>query len=307
MSGAIVGPTCVIVLWIYGLMMPAMATWDFVRQGRSRQIAAYLMAHGLSRLGYHHPLMCELRRLYRLAFDGYFVDHAWLTPNHTINEGTKRLCTLAGPHGIFSLALMRTMQPQGYNSVLCVDDFLATWNPFMRIAAKCAGMQDLCGLRHDKIQSLMQDYAHDVVVIAGGFVEASVGTATSNRIVTHMWPYWVKMSLMHKFDVGFLWVYGGTEVFAQSDVGLGARLSLARRGIPAVIPSGKWGMPIPLAPKMRVVSARLELPHLPEPSPTDVSFWVDRFHAKVETLIHRTPPPPSSAPVELCNPLRAHL
>jgi hypothetical protein len=58
------------------------------------------------------------------------------------------------------------------------------------------GMIGMSGLKHATVTETMKQNDVDVLVIAGGFQEAAAGTTETNRVCTHMWPYWVKQSLM---------------------------------------------------------------------------------------------------------------
>eukprot|EP00658_Telonema_sp_P-2_P081309 TRINITY_DN829_c0_g1_i12.p1 TRINITY_DN829_c0_g1~~TRINITY_DN829_c0_g1_i12.p1 ORF type:complete len:254 (-),score=64.08 TRINITY_DN829_c0_g1_i12:300-1061(-) len=242
--------------------------------------------------------------MYRAMFEGHFTDHQWLTPCYTVdnalNPGAKRQVTLAGPHGLFSLGLNRTMHPEGCKMIMFVDNNLAVFNPFIRMFAKWTGMWDLEGLKHTKVTSALERGECDLIVVAGGFVEAAAGTQNANRIARQTWPYWVKQCLVHGYDLSFLWIYGATQVFDQSEESLENRVKLASHSIPAITPFGKFGLPIPRSPPLRVLNFKMELPHIQAPTPQQVGEWLHKLELRVQQMIADYPPPPGVgvAPIE---------
>jgi len=257
---------------------------------------------GVAKIPRDSALFTPFRKAYRAIFEAHFHDHRWLTADYVTNNGPKRQVTIAGPHGLFSLALNRTMHPEGCNLVMFVDNNLAVFNPFVKMFAKWTGMLDLQGLKHSKVQQLMRCNQQDALVVAGGFVEAAVGTQEVNRVCRHMWPYWVKMCLLHGYELSFLWIYGATQVFNQSESGMQTRRGLAEKSMPAITPFGKFGLPVPKAPPLRVVNFRMELPHIKEPSKHEVEHWLAELERRVQATFKEHATPEGCAPVEPLDP-----
>jgi hypothetical protein len=298
-TGADLGVSIVVAGWILGLAMPFAAVLS-LRHGRKglRPAAAYLLLQALAMIPRDSPLMEPFRYLYRGCFSSHFNDSAWLTPSQLLSNSAKRQTVICGPHGLFSLALMEMMPARGSNMVMFADNFLVNANPLIPIFGKMNGMLGMSGLVHGTVTKTMRQYEVDVLVIAGGFQEAAVGTTTKNRVCTHMWPYWVKQSLVYGYDLLFLWVYGGTQVFNQSEEGMEGRYSLAKRSIPAITPLGKFGLPIPQAPPLRAVNVKISLPQIDNPTKEDVQHWVGELHRSAAALFETHPPPAAAGGFE---------
>jgi len=309
-TGFDLGVGLVVGFWIYGLCLPIHAVYAALRHRQLHRLLAYLTLQALARIPRDSPVMSPFRKAYRFIFDGHFPDHQWITPDFVANKGPKRLATIAGPHGLFSLALNRTMTTEADNVIMFVDNNLAVFNPFIKMFAKWTGMLDLQGLKHTKVQGVMQHAEHDVLVVAGGFVEAAVGTQQHNRICRQMWPYWVKQCLHHGYDLSFLWILGGTEVFHQSESSVQTRFNLASLSLPAITPIGKFGLPIPLSTPLRIMNFKIELPSITNPSADQVDHWVLVLERRVQELIREHSQVPEQlgvAPVEPFEPWRAKL
>eukprot|EP00658_Telonema_sp_P-2_P081312 TRINITY_DN829_c0_g1_i6.p1 TRINITY_DN829_c0_g1~~TRINITY_DN829_c0_g1_i6.p1 ORF type:complete len:181 (-),score=47.71 TRINITY_DN829_c0_g1_i6:140-682(-) len=171
-TGPDLGVAAVIWFWIYGIALPISGLWALVTKQSASKLAAYALLQAIARIPRDSPVFTPFRKMYRAMFEGHFTDHQWLTPCYTVdnalNPGAKRQVTLAGPHGLFSLGLNRTMHPEGCKMIMFVDNNLAVFNPFIRMFAKWTGMWDLEGLKHTKVTSALERGECDLIVVAGG-------------------------------------------------------------------------------------------------------------------------------------------
>ena len=166
---------------------------------------------------------------------------------------------------------------------------------------KWDGLLEIQGLADANIQRELKRRVNDVIVVAGGFEEASLGSYERNRICRQTWPYWVKRCLQNGYDMTFMWVYGGTQVYNQPEAGRDTRWLFAKRAIPAIIPAGPMGVPlVPLRVPLRCMQVKLELPTIAEPSAEEVEYWTSQLEAKATALLleHPTPPGLGLAPIE---------
>mmetsp|Transcript_37119 Transcript_37119/g.44868 ORF Transcript_37119/g.44868 Transcript_37119/m.44868 type:complete len:346 (-) Transcript_37119:699-1736(-) len=294
---ALVGLIC---CWGYGLVMPLHGLYELVQYAKYQRLATYAILLSLSKLPRDTALFRPFSHLYKTTFATHFPETRFLTPSvmRTETDPSPEKCQviIAGPHGLFSLALMRII-PADARMKLFVDNTLATVNPFIPLFGKWSGMKDLDGLQNKKVTKCMKAGDHDVMVVAGGFEEASVGTGTCNRICRQTWGYWMRKALQNGFDISFMWVYGGTQVFHQPELGVSVRHMFAKRSIPCILPIGKMYLPVPTNTQLQVVNFRMQLPHIPDCTREQAREWQVKFEARVQQLLRDYPPLEGLAPV----------
>jgi hypothetical protein len=117
--------------------MPFHGAYRSYAHGDHRLILAWAVLTAFKKVPRDSVLLEPLRRIYRGLFDSHFNDVEWLTPSLMVNTNpAKRQCTICGPHGLFSLGLMRVHPARGSNNVMFADNTLAMLNPFIALFAK---------------------------------------------------------------------------------------------------------------------------------------------------------------------------
>ena len=132
-SSSIAAPGIAMIVgaWLYGLMMPAHGAYCAIKHKDFRLLGAWVALNFAKRIPRDSVVFEPFRIAYRTLFSLHFTDVEWLTPSLLLNKDEKPQVTIAGPHGLFSLALMRTQPARGSKTVMFVDNTLVTLNPFI--------------------------------------------------------------------------------------------------------------------------------------------------------------------------------
>ena len=92
-----------------------------------------------------------------------------------------------------------------------------------------------CPLRDTTIKALMSRSV-DILVCAGGFVEAAGYSDTTEVVYSKQYTYWMKRCRENGYRLQLQLTYEGSRFYKQSAAGRYLRIHIARQGIPCIIP-----------------------------------------------------------------------
>jgi hypothetical protein len=102
--------------------MPVHGVYRAVKRKDFRLLGAWLAVQAANKgIDRDNAIFEPFRIAYRSLFSLHFTDVEWLTPSLLLNLDEKPQITIAGPHGLFSLALMRTFPARGGKTVMFVS------------------------------------------------------------------------------------------------------------------------------------------------------------------------------------------
>jgi hypothetical protein len=106
------------------------------------------------------------------------------------------------------------------------------------------------------------------------------------------WAYWLLQCLRHGYDASFQWIYGATQVYHTGSGGMAMRLMFGKKGIPFVLPMGKYGTPIAHNDVPMTVCG-FRIPVNPMPTATrsspELRTLILDFQTRVDDLMRRFP------------------
>jgi hypothetical protein len=288
----------IIVSWIYGLFLWLYCFYKLYVKNPF-WLLSYIFLLKFADYIHKMPFFGFFQNLVRTQVQKYFKLE-YLTPSVFVSkkDWIKPQIIISGPHGLFSFAIARSITDKINNCIFGIDNTL-TYNPLITMFLKFGGLNGVLGLKHKKIIKELSNKKQDILVIPGGFVEASSCSETCNTMYSKQWSYWILQAIKNNYDVSFMWVYGGTQTYHQGSFFSKFRTFFAKRNIPMIFPFGRFFSFIPYNDvPFSVVSFRKTYPHNPNAKLEDIQNEISDFHTCVFELMIKYPPKEYHAPIK---------
>eukprot|EP01063_Lacrimia_lanifica_P039046 TRINITY_DN8464_c0_g1_i1.p1 TRINITY_DN8464_c0_g1~~TRINITY_DN8464_c0_g1_i1.p1 ORF type:complete len:356 (+),score=114.80 TRINITY_DN8464_c0_g1_i1:127-1194(+) len=188
------------------------------------------------------------------------------------------------PHGVFCMGWGTLVPSPEFSGVrFCFADALYL-SPLFR--ALCNLISCPSGVSLPHLLPIMKQQ-QDLALIPGGFEEASLHVMDKERVYLKGRRGFIKLALQHGYDVRAVYSFGERSTYYQPAGLYWLRLKLNSFKLPAILPFG-WAL-CPILPKPQAeldvwVSARLRLPHIPNPSRAEVAHWHGVYVARLRDL-----------------------
>jgi hypothetical protein len=153
---------------------------------------------------------------------------------------------LIHPHGLFTEVMnawlighVFTVKKCYDKHIILVDFYLFYLSPILGMLSSMVSGVQLGPLSHRQIKQHLAA-GRSIYVSAGGFMEATDMSDHHENLYIHMYSYWMWLARNNP-SYRIRSIFGrnlSTRHFTQSTFLLNTRLSLARRSIPAILPSG---------------------------------------------------------------------
>jgi hypothetical protein len=85
---------------------------------------------------------------------------------------------------------------------------------------------------------------HNIALLPGGFEEATISCSTADRVYIKSRKGWVKYALQHGYSITPVYNFGERECYANLQWLMPLRLWLSTKGLPGILPWGRWFCPI---------------------------------------------------------------
>jgi hypothetical protein len=215
----------------------------------------------------HYPLLLYLVVLCRFGAAAFLAAAAVLlitcrrTMAGTLNVYNQPRYTYAGddmtvgttqptinfvhPHGLFT-EVVTTWMCSGFpgqtsydKQIILIDFYLYYFSPMTGMIITMASGCQLGPLSHRQIQQHLIA-GRSIYTSAGGFMEATDMSDHHENLYIHMYSYWMWLARSNpSYRIRSIFAFNqSTRHFTQSPVLLNTRLSLARRSIPGILPTG---------------------------------------------------------------------
>jgi hypothetical protein len=158
---------------------------------------------------------------------------------------------LVHPHGLFTEVINMWMTSGSAGKtfydkqIVLVDFYFYYLSPIAGMMCSMTAGSQLGPLSHRQIKQHLAA-GMSIYVSAGGFMEATDMSDHHENLYIHMYSYWMWLARSNP-SYRIRSIFGinlSTRYFTQSSFLLNTRLSLARRSIPAILPSGLSKAPL---------------------------------------------------------------
>lgn len=129
-----------------------------------------------------------------------------------------------------------------------------------------------------------------LALIPGGFHEATISTASADRVYLTSRTGFVSYALQYGYNLVPVFVFGERKLYWNYQGMWEWRLKMNDIGVPAVFPSGSSILPILPRPNNKlkiVVGTQLEMPRIENPTKSDVLYWHQMYIEAVIDLYLR--------------------
>lgn len=155
---------------------------------------------------------------------------------------TRPRCLFLLPHGLFCIAGKRYCSEvtqtgrQDHQFSFFVDDKLCALSPTMKASARLCGSSKIYPVGDKHVRTAMGN-RESCVVFPGGFIEAACTSRTCLRLYTGIYGYWVNRCIQYGYDIEVVLMYHGGDIWEQGESLFDARLSMAKKGMPGILPT----------------------------------------------------------------------
>ena len=223
----------------------------------------------------------SIKAFYRTGSTCYFTSASLLYENHSAlaKAGNALPPTVYAmhPHGVFSMGWATLFtQPELADVRWCFAHILYR-APFFKAFVSMMGYPASADKGH--FLKLLKRKLN-IALLPGGFEEATISSAAADRVYIAKRKGWVKYALQHGYSITPVYNFGERECYANLQFMMPLRLWLSTKGIPGVLPFGRWFCPIlPRDTRLHiVVGTPLAPPTGISNPPTDAE--VSAHHAK---------------------------
>lgn len=189
------------------------------------------------------PLLQAGRRWYLMMAKRALPMMEYLDPIPPHEGATRPRCVFLLPHGLFCIAGKRycsditvNRRHPGKDYTFFVDDKLCALSPMMKASARLCGSAKIYPVGDKHVRTAMSK-SEDCVVFPGGFVEATCTSRSCLRLYTGTYGYWVNRCIEYGYDIEVVLIYHGSEIWEQGEAFFESRLSLAKKGMPGILPT----------------------------------------------------------------------
>jgi len=279
---SIVGELCQItyvVIWISSLCSPFLLLWLLLNHYYSLSLAiAVIVAIAYIPQQYDHLLFSPSFRHFMFCANSKYYENislCWTRGSQPTDASPTLLCV--HPHGIFCQTWgWLYVAPQTVSTVFMFSNTLFA-SPFFRLFSRIMGNASGC----DKV-SMRRVMASktNCAIIPGGFHDASIHSATVDRVCLRNRKGFVKYAIEFGYSLTPVFGFGEKDTFYNVPGAWSLRLWLNDFGIPGVLPFGRWFCPI--LPRNRRLHVVVDSP-LPPPTLKEnekvTREMVDKHHA----------------------------
>jgi len=199
---------------------------------------------------------------------------------------------LMHPHGIYSVCVMLLVDQRPDVRVLS-SSFLYNYAPLARYFFESGLGFKQGSVGRDDLTKLMKRGESPMMMVPGGFHEATISCPGRERVYLKTRMGFVKYALRHGYDLVPCYTVGEADLLTNPQGCWGPRFLLNNFNIPAVLPFG-WPL-FPLFPRrgvdmVTVIGPPVHMPHIKNPSKEELKKHHARYVAAVEELYARAVP-----------------
>jgi len=215
-----------------------------------------------------------MRNIFSNGFNmGYFRSTDVVVFGPPVVANSKEMICIH-PHGILCVGWMVANMSNILGSSGCGISWLATpaifYIPFARnIFAWCGN-----GSVSPANMTNMMVRGENIALLPGGFGDATLYTRGRHRCYLKQRMGFIKYALRYGYSVRPCYVFGEEETYRAFNYFEKARLYLASKSIPGIIPLGKYGLlPNDEIDISVVCGEPIKFPHIPNPSSAEIVKW----------------------------------
>mmetsp|Transcript_12749 Transcript_12749/g.23900 ORF Transcript_12749/g.23900 Transcript_12749/m.23900 type:complete len:319 (-) Transcript_12749:53-1009(-) len=201
------------------------------------------------------------------------------------NDGRKFILAFQ-PHGVISFCSFCSWI-NAPPELRCVQSAVASVLmkvPILKNVMGIYGLTDASSKNICKIFRTGQGVNGCVVLYVGGIAELFKTCKDEERLFLKNRKGFIKIALREGVDVIPVYLFGNTSVLSVLKTGILATLS-RKMQVSVTYFWGKWFLPIPRDDKLLYVRGKpLGLPHIPEPTDSDVNHWHAKYVEEVSRL-----------------------
>ena len=206
----------------------------------------------------------------------YFRE-ASLRYEHDIATDAPPTVLAVHPHGVFCMGWGTLFAQQELSHVYWCFANVLYQSPMFRAFTSLIG-RPASASKASFLRLMRQRRA--IAILPGGFEEATISSATVDRVYLAKRKGWVKYALQHGYSLTPVFTFGERETYANLQTLMPLRLWMSTFGLPGILPFGRWWCPI--LPRDRRLHIVVGSPLLPPPGvgeqPTDAQ--VDAQHKR---------------------------
>lgn len=235
-------------------------------------------------------LLCDKSELFlkiarKIDMLNYFDEYGLVIDDETIRERKENTLICHHPHGVMTYG-MAVLSPQHefFNDYIYLGSRLILILPFGGIIMMLRGIQ---GVNHENFKKLMT-LKKNLIVIAGGFEEATITSYTEDRVFINNRKGFIKYALQHGYKVYPSYGFNENKTyFYFTNIKLGLLLNKIK--IPGVIFLSRYlnFLPNHDVKLITVIGKGIQMPTIENPTKDEINKYHEIYKENLVSLFDK--------------------